>query len=56
MDYDARNLIEELKKIGVIKLTKAELVQQCEVLEQNLEIPKKGRGGKKKLEFSFHCN
>jgi hypothetical protein len=41
MDYDAQNLIEEVKNIRVIKLTKSELQRKCEELEKNLEIYQK---------------
>jgi hypothetical protein len=41
MDYDAQNLIEEVKNIRVIKLTKSELERKCEELEKNLEIYQK---------------
>src|SRR5206468_9235931 len=37
-NYDARKLIDEVKKICVIRITKSELEHQCQNLEKNLEI------------------
>jgi chromosome segregation ATPase len=51
-DYDAQNLIEEVKSIRVIKLTKSELERKCEELEKNLEIYQK-REHELKRNWSF---